>query len=179
MARAETKGSFNRSYFDGRPRLEEIREFYEAIAQDQSVEIHCRGEGEIYAEPVLFRRALINLITNALRFTPEGGRITVSFDRRDGESEVSSPIRGAGFRRNMSRTFSTAFSGATRRVTLQGTGLGLAIVKSIMHVHEGDVSVQSELNKGTVVTLTFPDAKTTEPSPDKRIRHRRPRVSAA
>ena len=87
LARAETSGSFNRSYFDGRAAIEKIREFYEAISQDQGVEIHCGGEGEVYAEPVLFRRALINLITNALRFTPSGGSVTVALVRRNGAEQ--------------------------------------------------------------------------------------------
>lgn len=96
LARAETSGSFNRSYFDGRVAIEEIREFYEAVSQDQGVEIQCRGGGEIYAEPVLFRRALINLITNALRFTPAGGSITVALDRQKDASKVSVADTGCG-----------------------------------------------------------------------------------
>ena len=160
LARAETKGAFNYSYFDGRAAIEEIGEFYEAISQEQKVTIHCSGEGEIYAEPVLFRRALINLITNALRFTPSGGSVTVAFVRRNGESMVSVTDTGCGISsQHVPHVFNRFFRGDAPR-NAEGTGLGLAIVKSIMHVHEGDVSVQSELNKGTVVTLTFPDAKT-------------------
>ncbi|HEX5175825.1 MAG TPA: heavy metal sensor histidine kinase [Chthoniobacteraceae bacterium] len=160
LARAEKRDSFNRSYFDGRAALEKIREFYEAISQDQGVEIYCSGEGEIYAEPVLFRRALINLITNALRFTPSGGSITVTLDRRNGGSNVSVTDTGCGISsQHVPHVFNRFFRGDAPRNT-GGTGLGLAIVKSIMQIHDGQVSVHSELNKGTVVTLTCPDAKT-------------------
>ena len=160
LARAETKDSFKRSYFDGRAALEKIREFYEAISQDQGVEIHCSGEGKIYAEPDLFRRALINLITNALRFTSSGGSVTVTLGRRNGGSNVSVTDTGCGISsQHVAHIFNRFFRGDAPRNT-QGTGLGLAIVKSIMQIHGGDVSVQSELNKGTVITLTFPDAKT-------------------
>ncbi len=160
LARAETSGSFHRNYFDGRAVIEGIREFYEAVSQEQGVDIQCQGGGDIYAEPVLFRRALINLITNALRFTPAGGRITVALDRQNGESKVSVADTGCGISsKHVPHVFDRFFRGDAPR-NAQGTGLGLAIVKSIMQIHEGNVAVESELDQGTVVTLSFPDAKT-------------------
>ncbi|MEO8045497.1 MAG: heavy metal sensor histidine kinase [Spartobacteria bacterium] len=160
LARAETSGSFNRKPLDGRAALEEIREFYEAISQDQGVEIRCQGDGEVFADPGLFRRALINLVTNALRFTPSGGTVTVALDRENGTSKVSVADTGCGISsQHVPHVFDRFFRGDAPRNS-QGTGLGLAIVKSIMQVHEGDVAVQSKQNEGTVVTLSFPDAKT-------------------
>ncbi len=160
LARAETKGSFQRSSFDGRAAIEKIGEFYEALSQEQGVEIICGGGGDVYAEPVLFRRALINLITNALRYTPSGGRITVALSRSENESLVSVADTGCGIpSQHIPNVFNRFYRGEPTRKT-QGTGLGLAIVKSIMQIHDGDVSVQSELNKGTAITLNFPDAKT-------------------
>ena len=76
--------------------VEKVREFYEALSQEQGVDLSSEGEGQVYAEPVLFRRALINLITNALRFTPSGGRVTVSLQHRDGASEVAVADTGCG-----------------------------------------------------------------------------------
>ncbi len=155
LARAETIDSLDRSSFDGRAAIEKIREFYEAISQEQGVEIHCQGEGEIYAEPVLFRRALINLITNALRFTPSGGRVTVSLAHRNGGADVSVADTGCGIpSEHVPNVFNRFFRGDAQR-SAAGTGLGLSIVKSIMQIHDGSVSVQSERGKGTVVTLAF------------------------
>jgi two-component system heavy metal sensor histidine kinase CusS len=157
LARAETIGSLNRAHFDGRAAIEKIREFYEAVSQEQGVEIRCRGEGEVYAEPALFRRALINLITNALRFTPSGGEVVVSLAYRNGGSEVSVADTGCGIpSQHVPNVFNRFFRGDAQR-TAAGTGLGLSIVKSIMEIHNGGVSVQSEKGKGTVVTLEFPD----------------------
>ncbi|MEO8438622.1 MAG: heavy metal sensor histidine kinase [Spartobacteria bacterium] len=159
LARAETSGSFSRSYFDGRSAIDNLGEFYEAVSQEQGVEIRCRGEGVVYAEPALFRRALINLITNALRFTPSGGSVTVSLERRNGGSNVSVADTGRGISsEQVPHVFNRFFRGDGTRQA-QGTGLGLAIVKSIMQIHQGDVSVQSEVDKGTVITLIFPDPK--------------------
>ncbi len=159
LARAETPGSFQRDHFDGRAALEKLSEFYESVAQEKQVEIICRGEGQVYAEPVLFRRALINLITNALRFTPSGGQITVTLSQLKSEARVSVADTGCGIpSQHLPNVFNRFFRGEATR-NAQGTGLGLAIVKSIMQIHQGDVAVESELEHGTTVTLTFPEAK--------------------
>jgi two-component system heavy metal sensor histidine kinase CusS len=158
LARAETIGSLNRNSFDGRAAIEKVREFYEALSQEQGVELSSEGEGQVYAEPVLFRRALINLITNALRFTPSGGRVTVSLQHRDGASEVVVADTGCGISsQHLPNVFDRFFRGDAPRSS-QGTGLGLSIVKSIMQVHNGSVSMHSDIGRGTVVTLRFPDS---------------------
>ena len=159
LARAETIGSIKRQFFDGRAAIEQVREFYEALSQEQGVELNTEGEGQVYAEPVLFRRALVNLITNALRFTPSGGRITVSLQHRDGASEIAVADTGCGISpQHLPNVFDRFFRGDAPRSS-QGSGLGLSIVKSIMLIHDGDVSVQSDVGRGTVVTLKFPDRK--------------------
>ena len=105
----------------------------------------------------MFRRALINLITNALRFTPSEGRVTVSLQQRDGASEVAVADTGCGISsEHVPNVFDRFFRGDAPRSS-QGTGLGLSIVKSIMQIHHGSVSVQSDVGRGTVVTLRFPD----------------------
>jgi two-component system heavy metal sensor histidine kinase CusS len=161
LARAETIGSLNRQPLDGRAAIEKVCEFYEALSQEQGVELSSEGEGQVYAEPVLFRRALINLITNALRFTPSGGRVTVSLQHRDGAGEVVVADTGCGISsEHVPNVFDRFFRGNARRSS-QGTGLGLSIVKSIMQIHNGSVSVQSDVGRGTAVTLRFPDSNPT------------------
>ena len=159
LARAETIGSIKRQFFDGHAALKEICEFYEVLSQEQDVELSCEGRGPVYAEPGLFRRALINLITNALRFTPAGGRVTVSLQHRDGTSEIAVADTGCGISpQHVPNVFNRFFRGDAPRSS-HGSGLGLSIVKSIMQTHDGNVSVQSEVGRGTVVTLSFPNAK--------------------
>jgi two-component system heavy metal sensor histidine kinase CusS len=165
LARAETVGSFQLTRFNGRAALDEISEFYEAVAQDKGIAIECHGEGEIYAEPMLFRRALINLITNALRFTPSGGTISVSLERRNGASDVVVSDTGCGIpSQHVPHVFNRFFRADARR-NAEGTGLGLSIVKSIMQIHHGGVEVESEVDHGTVITLSFPDANGSQPPP--------------
>ncbi len=79
LARAEAAESqVQRSVFDGRAAIEKIATYNEAIAAERHLEIKCEGKGEVFADPVLFGRAVSNLVDNAVRFTPEGGRITIS-----------------------------------------------------------------------------------------------------
>jgi two-component system, OmpR family, heavy metal sensor histidine kinase CusS len=159
LARAETIGSIKRQFFDGGAVIEQVREFYEALSQDQGVELNTKGEGQVYAEPVLFRRALVNLITNALRFTPSGGRVTVLLQHGDGASEISVVDTGCGISaQHLPNVFDRFFRGDAPRSS-QGSGLGLSIVKSIMQVHDGNVSVQSDVGQGTMVALRFPHPK--------------------
>lgn len=159
LARAETIGSIKRQFFDGHAAIEKVREFYEALSQEQGVELNREGEGQVYAEPVLFRRALINLITNALRFTPSGGRVTVSLQHSDGASVIAVADTGCGIStQHLPNVFDRFFRGDAPRSS-QGSGLGLSIVKSVMQIHDGNVSVQSDVGRGTVVTLRFPDPK--------------------
>ena len=163
LARAETIASVQLSYFDGRAAIEKIREFYELVAQEQGIAIECVGEGMIYAEPNLFRRALINLLTNSLRFTPSGGTITVSLHHRNGASEVSVADTGCGIPSEHVPNVFDRFYRANAARNATGTGLGLSIVKSIMQTHDGTVSVQSKPGRGTTVTISFPDRKGSPP----------------
>jgi two-component system heavy metal sensor histidine kinase CusS len=159
LARAETIGSIKSQFFDGRAAIEKVREFYEALSQEQGVELNSEGEGQVYAEPMLFRRALVNLITNALRFTSSGGRVTISLQHSDGASEIAVADTGCGISsQHLPNVFDRFFRGDAPRSS-QGSGLGLSIVKTIMQIHDGNVSVQSDVGHGTVVSLRFPHPK--------------------
>jgi len=70
--------SIERKKFDGGAAVEKIATFYRMLAEERHVAIHCSGVGEIYADPVLFERAISNLVDNALRFTRDGGEIPKS-----------------------------------------------------------------------------------------------------
>jgi two-component system heavy metal sensor histidine kinase CusS len=158
IARAETIGSLTRRSFDGPSAIEKIREFYEAVSQEQGIEIRCEGEAEIYAEPSLFRRALLNIISNAIRFTPSGGTISISLIRHEDHAEILVADTGCGIAaKHLEKVFDRFFRGDAARSS-EGTGLGLAIVKSIMQLHGGSVSIASDIGRGTVVSLTFPNS---------------------
>ena len=158
VARADAaREQIARKQFDGRAAGEKIATFYRTIAEDRHVAINCTGEGEIYGDPVLFERAVGNLVDNALRFTPEGGTIQISIRVKAVHSEVAVSDSGCGIApEHLPRVFDRFYRAESSRGA-DGAGLGLALVKSIVDLHGGSVRIQSEVNCGTTVVLIFPN----------------------
>ena len=158
LARAEAaEGHVQPTLFDGKAAVEKIAAFYGAIAEEQHVSISCAGEGDIYADSMLFGRAVSNLVENALRFTPAGGTIQISIASHTAQSEVSVRDNGSGIAaEHLPHVFDRFYRADSSRSS-QGAGLGLALVKSITDLHGGSATVESELNRGTTVTLAFPN----------------------
>ncbi len=145
-----------RKRFDARKAVEKIAAFYQTIAEDRHVTITCTGEGQIYADPDLFERAVGNLLDNALRFAPDRGSIQIALSERVGDFEVAVSDNGCGIAaEHLSRVFDRFYRAESSR-TSDGAGLGLALVKSIVELHGGSAAIQSEVGRGTTVRLTFP-----------------------
>jgi two-component system heavy metal sensor histidine kinase CusS len=156
LARAEAaEGHIQRTLFDGRAAVEKIAAFYEPLAEEHRVTITCAGEGEVYADPMLFGRAVSNLVENALRFTATGGSILISIVVDATGAEISVKDTGCGITaQHLPRVFDRFYQVDSSRSS-KGSGLGLALVKSITDLHGGSAAVESEVDRGTTVTLTF------------------------
>ena len=145
-----------RKRFDARKAVEKIAAFYQTISDDHHVTISCSGEGQIYADPDLFERAVGNLLDNALRFTPENGSIQIALCQRDADFEVAVSDTGCGIApEHLPRVFDRFYRAESSRGS-DGAGLGLALVKSIVDLHGGSAKIESEIGRGTTVKLTFP-----------------------
>ena len=166
LARAEAAESeVHRTHFDGRAALERIVAYNEAIAEERRLVIICAGEGEVYADPVLFGRAVSNLVDNAVHFTPDGGRIAISFATDSAGTEIAVEDTGCGVAaEHLARMFDRFYRVDESRSS-DGTGLGLALVKSIADLHGASIGVKSEVGRGTRVTLKFPNQAAKEFSP--------------
>jgi two-component system, OmpR family, heavy metal sensor histidine kinase CusS len=145
-----------RKRFDARKAVEKIAAFYQTIADDHHVTISCSGEGQIYADPDLFERALGNLLDNALRFTSENGAIQIALCERDANFDIAVSDNGCGIAsEHLPRVFDRFYRAESSRSS-DGAGLGLALVKSIVELHGGSATIHSENGRGTTVRLTFP-----------------------
>ncbi|MBV9734210.1 MAG: heavy metal sensor histidine kinase [Verrucomicrobia bacterium] len=154
---AETR--LNRVKFQIGPEVDKILDFYDAAAREREVDLTRFGDGELYADPMLFRRAINNLVSNALQHAPTAGRIRVLVvTELDHEVQVAVQDNGSGIGpEHLPRIFDRFYRvDAARSSSSSSTGLGLAIVKSIMELHGGSARAESELGAGTKVTLTFP-----------------------
>ncbi|MCL5267121.1 MAG: heavy metal sensor histidine kinase [Bacteroidetes bacterium] len=167
LARAESsEARIEKKLFDPRKEIEDVIEFYEAMAEERGVTVTYRkasaaaGSGFVNADPTFFRQALSNLISNALRYTRQGGKIEIGVEwGTDGGLNISVADNGMGIEpEHLGRIFDRFYrADSSRSENKPGSGLGLAIVKSIMQLHHGSASVKSEPGKGTKVTLSFPD----------------------
>jgi two-component system, OmpR family, heavy metal sensor histidine kinase CusS len=145
-----------RKRFNARAAVEKIAEFYQTIADDHHVAISCSGEGQIHADPALFERAVGNLLDNALRFTRENGSIQIALAERAADFEVAVSDNGRGIApEHLPRVFDRFYRVESARGS-DGAGLGLALVKSIVDLHGGSARIDSEVNRGTTVVLSFP-----------------------
>jgi two-component system, OmpR family, heavy metal sensor histidine kinase CusS len=145
-----------RKRFDGRTASEKIAAFYQTIAEERHVTISCSGEGQIYADPDLFERAVGNLLDNALRFTPEHGSIHIALSKHNTDFELAVSDNGCGIApEHLPRVFDRFYRAESSRSS-DGAGLGLALVKSIVDLHGGSASIHSQIGRGTTVKLIFP-----------------------
>ena len=124
------------------------------VALVHDIVADCR----VLADPGRLEQVLTNLIDNAIKFNSEGGSVEVSCRQTDSVSIVTVADTGEGIpRENLARVFERFYRldrGRTREVG--GTGLGLAIVKHLARLHGGEVSVESELGRGTAFHIELP-----------------------
>lgn len=112
----------------------------------------------VEADPDKLRQVILNLVTNSLKFTPAGG--TIKIDTRVADDRVVIKVSDTGIgisRDNLPHVFEPFFQvdqGGTRRYP--GVGLGLSIVRDAILAMNGDVAIDSEPGKGTVVTIYLP-----------------------
>ena len=166
LARADNAQSgLSLARIDAAREIGDVAEFYSAVASDEEVRLTCRGEASLWGDPVLFRRAVSNLISNALKYTPAGGEILVS-TRQVEDSVVEVEVRDTGCgieEEDLPRIFDRFYRVAsTRQRDPHGSGLGLSIVKAIMELHGGRVEIASRPGQGTAVQLKFPPAVPTD-----------------
>jgi len=128
----------------------------------------------VYADPDKLRQVLLNLVTNAMKFTPPKGGISISSERDRGRVKIDVRDTGIGISSaNLSRVFDPFFQvdqGGTRKYP--GVGLGLSIVRDVVLAMNGDVEIESEPGKGTTVSVFLPPADASESAdpPDVKLR---------
>ena len=115
----------------------------------------------ILVDPLRFNQIFLNLLSNALKFTPAGGEISLQLShkaREDGKIDLTAVVQDSG--RGMEPAFAAhafdAFAQENAEDAERGTGLGLTIVKSIVVLMGGDIKIESRVGQGTGVTVTLP-----------------------
>ncbi len=134
-----------------------IAEFYEALAEERQVKIHYDAHNLLlYAEPVLIKRMLSNLVSNAIKFMPQGGVIHLSA-RNTAKNKIAITVQdnGIGIAKDKLTLIFDRFykNNPQENLSPLGIGLGLSIVKSIVELHHGQITVDSFEGQGTKFTI--------------------------
>ncbi len=144
--------------------VEAIARPFEAQAARQSIRFHLDGPAvpiEVLADPVHLERALSNLLSNALKFTPGGGGVRVGVDASEAAARVSVRDSGPGIPADdLPHVFDRFYQVDESSPTQPGTGIGLALVKEVVDLHGGTLAVVSEEGFGSTFTLTLPLGRT-------------------
>jgi signal transduction histidine kinase/CheY-like chemotaxis protein len=135
-----------------------------AIAKNMTIAIDVAQEmPKFVGDKIKVERVLVNLLSNAIKYTPVNGQVTIRGFYSEDTDEFLVEISDTGMgipKTDIENIFSPFYRVARdEQSATPGTGLGLAIVKSLVELHEGKISVTSELNQGTTFSLVFPKLK--------------------
>src|SRR5579859_2020068 len=142
------------------PVIAQALELVEPLAAEKHLTIHAEAStaGVVLADAGKLKQMLLNLISNAIKFTPEGGTVTITARRLPGAIEIAVADTGIGIsdadQAKIFMEFHQVDPGPGRRQ--QGTGLGLALTRRFALLHGGDVGVTSKVGEGSVFTLRLP-----------------------
>ena len=133
-------------------------ELFAPLAEDKKIEFsqHIQEKILVFADMKMLQRAFSNLLDNAIKYTPEKGKITVSVVLQDHEVIIKMEDTGIGIDSDDFEKIFERFYRADASRTKQGTGLGLSLARTIVRQHKGDISVSKKHDRGSVFTITLP-----------------------
>ncbi len=149
---------------------EQAAAMFRPAAEKKGIELRvtaaANAPGEVQQDGGKLRQVLANLISNAIKFTPDGGRVTVSGAAENGTLTVCVADTGVGIAPAEQTSIFDKFRQASNPLTREqgGTGLGLSIVRELCKLLGGDVTLHSDLGRGTSFTVTVP-ARLKTPTP--------------
>ena len=125
--------------------VRELFDFFDALAEEKNLQLALTGSGQVSGDKLMLRRALANLISNAIRHTPAHGSIRVAIEACSDGTKLTVANSGEPIpQEQMSRIFDRFYRGdASHHGGGEGAGLGLAITRSIIRAHGGEISVRS------------------------------------
>ncbi|WP_312492462.1 heavy metal sensor histidine kinase [Pseudomonas cremoris] len=135
-----------------------VMELFALSAEDKQLSLTLSGDAQVHGDRLMIQRALSNLLSNAIRHSPQGAHISLLVEAYDGHASISVSNPGAGIEsHHLPHLFERFYRvDSSRARTEGGTGLGLAIVRSIMILHQGQAEVRSLPGGFTLFRLVFP-----------------------
>ena len=144
--------------------LDDIVRAFVPLAERQRLALSVEAEAPpadappVYLDSELFKQIVGNLVSNAIKFTPAGGRVTVSTDERVDAVAIAVADTGVGIPESMQERIFERFAQADDAATRaqEGAGIGLALTRTLVDLHGGTLTVESTEGTGATFTATFP-----------------------
>jgi signal transduction histidine kinase len=140
------------------PLIDDVVDLYGYVAEEKGVSVHAGFPEELYltADRSRIRQVLANLLDNAIKYTPSGGRIDIEANRGEKEVEITVKDTGIGISEDeLDNIWDRLYRGDKSR-SQRGLGLGLSLVKAIVGAHRGYVEVSSKPGAGSVFSVHLP-----------------------
>ena len=152
--------SLNGSNIDLKPAVEEVLTAVRPLMEMKKLLFQSEIEAglTVWADRVRLKQIIFNLLSNAQKFTPEGGRVWIAAKPEEAAVRLTVGDTGIGIRTEDQRAIFQAFQqlGETTSGTKEGAGLGLSIAKQLVELHGGRLSVESAIGKGSRFSFTMP-----------------------
>jgi signal transduction histidine kinase len=138
--------------------IEDTVELYAHVADDKKVSLHVTAPNDLFltADPNRMRQVIANLLDNAVKYTPSGGRIELQASQRDHQAVIVIQDTGIGISAEEApRIWNRLYRGDQSR-SQRGLGLGLSLVKAVVQAHNGHIDVSSQPGRGSLFTIYLP-----------------------
>ena len=146
----------NKTEFEISRAVDEVCNIIKPLAKKTKIEIikKCTGNCELFADYTKIQQILFNLITNAVKYTPEGGRVEIFAERKKKFIEIKVKDNGIGIDKKFHKKIFEKFMQIEH--LKNSNGLGLTITKELVKLHNGSIEVESTPQKGSVFTVKLP-----------------------
>lgn len=149
--------------------FERLKNIFAVTAEQKGVSLHlaleCLPTVSVWGDPKLLERVFDNLVSNAIKFTPQGGHVTVTAKMASGRKIFEVTDTGRGIPKEAQARVFEKFQQVRPGDRSSGYGLGLAVAKFIIEAHNGEIRVESEVGKGSTFTFWVPDSNAANAAP--------------
>lgn len=139
--------------------MEKIVDLYEHVAEEKEIDLHqmVPAELEVEGDAGRLQRAIGNLVDNAIKYTPQKGRVEIRASRVDSKIRIEVSDNGSGIPEEEQTRIWDRLYRVDKSRSQRGLGLGLSFVKAIVEAHGGEVGVESEQGRGSRFVVQLPN----------------------
>jgi two-component system heavy metal sensor histidine kinase CusS len=156
LARSEYQlNAPDKAMIDMNRMVSDLIEYYSYLAEEKSIRFNVQVQNSVVADQALLKRAIANIIDNAVKFSPADSEITIQGKHYHSNYQLTVIDKGIGISNEALQSIFSPFHKQIKD-NANGLGLGLAIAKAIIYQHGGEIDIQSNLGSGTAIIIKLP-----------------------